>query len=243
MFAILIPVCAAPLLITLWWHQRSLARQTKTQHSASKKIHSVLRQFDVVGLILLSAGISLVLLPLGLTAAAPHGWKSPHIIAMITIGGLCLMAFPVYEFFVPAYPILRFELIRQRTVALGCMSIFLYYASYYIYDVYLYTYLVVVRNNSATVATNITLSNTFASSVAGILSGLWARYTGDYKWVAFSGSLMKLLGSGLMYHYRTAEASTAQVVMGQIVSGVGLGMTSIMIQVGIQSVVPHLGQS
>lgn len=57
----------------------------------------------VIGIILITAVFSLILLPFSIASYAPKGWASGYIIAMEVIGVACIPAFYVWEkYFAPS---------------------------------------------------------------------------------------------------------------------------------------------
>lgn len=75
----------------------------------------------VVGLLLIVAGISLILLPFSLAAYQTKGWASGMIIAMLVIGFLCLIVFPLWEKFFSKKCFIPFELLSDRTIVGACL--------------------------------------------------------------------------------------------------------------------------
>lgn len=95
MFAILVPATLSPLIITLFWAERKAKRLGIVENVLSdagvvpskvatkdpdetivKKTIQAAEQLDLVGLILLGASVSLILLPLTLAQGARGQWKN-----------------------------------------------------------------------------------------------------------------------------------------------------------------------
>ena len=75
----------------------------------------------VVGILLILAGVALILLPFSLAAYQSKGWASGMIIAMLVIGGLCLVAFPIWEKFFSKKCFIPYELLTDRTIIGACL--------------------------------------------------------------------------------------------------------------------------
>jgi hypothetical protein len=125
MYAIIIPACAIPLLISLGYHQRKASKagviSNKDKNSALLRAPIALfSQLDILGLTLFTAGLTLVLLPMTLAARYPDKWASSHIIVMLVVGVICLIAFPIWEVYFAKTPILSLDLLKDRTVLGGC---------------------------------------------------------------------------------------------------------------------------
>ncbi|KAL4898370.1 siderophore iron transporter [Aspergillus ambiguus] len=81
-----------------------------------------LRQIDYGGLFLYAAGIVLVVMAF-LWGEGTYPWRSPHIIATLIIGGLTVIAFGLYEIYVPLkQPLLPMNLLKIRNLV-ACVVI------------------------------------------------------------------------------------------------------------------------
>jgi hypothetical protein len=81
----------------------------------------------VIGLLLISAAFSLLLLPLSLASYQAKGYQSGMIIAMLVIGAVCLLTFPVYEKYFSKKSFIPFYLLTNRSVVGACLlSAFLF---------------------------------------------------------------------------------------------------------------------
>lgn len=65
------------------------------------------------------------------------------------------------------------------------------------------------------------------------------KYTAHYKYYVTFGSIIYLMGMGLMLAYRTESASTATLVGTQIAIGIGGGFLNVPVQLGVQASVSH----
>lgn len=160
---------------------------------------------------------------------------------MLVIGGTCFVAFVVYELYVPRYPILSLRLAKSRTVAAGCLTEAFFFLSYYIWQPYFYSFIVVVNDLSPKAATNIVTSQGVSTTVIGIAGALVVKFTGNCKWVIVAGTVIKMIGGGLMLAYSDPDATLVQILFGQLVSGGGSGMISVVAQTAVQAVAKHQG--
>lgn len=246
LWAIVLPTCFLPLALALFLNIRKAGKLgiLPPRPWAGRKVLPALRdvalEMDLFGLILLSAAISLILIPLTLGASA--GWANPSIIAMLVVGCVSLVLFLVCEAFpkVAPQPFLSFPIIRRRNVALGCIAGFFYYAAFYT-SVYPYynSYLQVVQNQSVAAAGHITLTFSFASTCAAVASGILIKLTKFYKPWILLGAAVYVLGIGLMIRYRSQDSTTAQQVGIQIAVGIGGGLWNVPMQLAVQAAVPH----
>lgn len=89
-----------------------------------KKQLSTLHQLDPVGLVLFAAGLALILVPITISQTATNTWKSPHIIAMLVVGGVCAISFVIYELKWAKYPMLAPALLQNYTVNVALIGKF-----------------------------------------------------------------------------------------------------------------------
>ncbi len=75
----------------------------------------------VIGLLLVSAGFVLFLLPFSLSTYQSTGWASGMIIAMLIIGILCLIAFVFHEKFLAKRSFIPFYLLKTPSVIGACL--------------------------------------------------------------------------------------------------------------------------
>ena len=135
LWAIVLPVAFLPLALALFLNLRKASKlhllppSPWAGVSVGKGAKNLWFELDVFGLLLLSAAISLILLPLTLAARAKSGWRNASIIAMIVIGCVCLVLFPLWEVSskLAPRPFLSLRLLTNRTVLAGCAIGFLYF--------------------------------------------------------------------------------------------------------------------
>jgi MFS family permease len=154
-FAVLLPICAIPLLATLWWNVRKAEKRGLVEEKKWRSmtwgdlVHHLFVELDFPGTLLLTAGFTLLLLPLALAASRPDTWRSSAILIMLGIGAICLLCFILWDIRFAKFPIVTFRLMKNRTVACGCLAGFWYFMAYFIFGQYFQSYLQVARFNSA----------------------------------------------------------------------------------------------
>ncbi|KAL6239944.1 hypothetical protein BDW75DRAFT_70182 [Aspergillus navahoensis] len=77
----------------------------------------VLKRFDLLGALLVTAGVSLVSAGLTLTGAAPKGWATPYVIAMLVLGVVLLAAFIFWQS-VYKFPLMPLYIWKDRNFSL-----------------------------------------------------------------------------------------------------------------------------
>lgn len=135
LWAIVLPVAFLPLAVALLVNMRKAAKLRMLPQSSvgRQTVFRALRELwyelDIFGLLLLSAAISLILIPCTLAVKARNGWRNASIIAMIVIGCLCLVFFPFWESSkqLAPRPFLALRHLTNRTVLVGCAIGFFYF--------------------------------------------------------------------------------------------------------------------
>ncbi|KAI9717093.1 MAG: hypothetical protein M1828_007426 [Chrysothrix sp. TS-e1954] len=249
-WAIVLPVAFLPLALSLFLSQRKASKLGILSASPFKgeRPWAVTKHLwyylDFFGLLLLCAAISLILLPLPLAPTARHGWHTGSFIAMMVIGGVCLLVFPFWERNrkLAPKPFFPQALFRNRTVLAGVAIAFFYFMAFYMsVQPYFYSYLLVVQNLSISAAGHVTQVFTFTSTVTAVLIGFVIKYTGHYKYFVTFGACIYLMSIGLMIKYRTQTTSIGALVGCQIALGIGGGMINVPTQLGVQASASHQG--
>ncbi|CAI7646883.1 unnamed protein product [Penicillium pancosmium] len=249
MWAIILPAAFLPLALSLLLNQRKARRLNLIKSSRKKRRRSVFAtmrrtwyDLDVGGLSLLSAAVTLILVPLTLAASAKNGWMNPSIIAMMVIGLVCLVIMPFYETSkkLAPKPLLSLHLLKQKTALAGCFLAFWYFMAFYFsVQPYLYSYLQVVQNYDVATAGRVTQTFAFTSTIAAFSVSLLIKYTRRYRIFVTIGCVIYMTGLILMLTYRTENASHAQVLFTQILVGCGGGLLNVPVQLGVQASASH----
>lgn len=250
-WTIILPVCFLPLALSLIINQRKAYRKglIKPKHEGpmtSARVARGFKQFfydiDTVGILLLSAGFALILIPLTIATKQQGGWNNPGIITMLVLGPICLLAFPFWEARkrLAPHPLVPLGMLRSRTFCCGCALGFFYFAAFYMSVFpYFYSYLLVVQNQSIAAAGHITQTFSFTATVASVLVSFAIKYARRYKYFVVAGTLVYIMGLGLMLRYRTDGSSVASIVGAQICVGIGGGALNVPAQLGVQASVSH----
>ncbi|KAF1835129.1 hypothetical protein BDW02DRAFT_496573 [Decorospora gaudefroyi] len=247
-WAIILPVCFIPLAISLFMNQRRAKKlgfdvpSPFRGRSAFQVAKNIWFDLDTFGLLLFAAAVALILLPLTLAPNASGGWSNGSMIAMLVVGGVLLLAFPLWETSKKLAPKAFFppNLFKERTIIAGVLIAFLYFMAFYM-SVFPYfsSYLQIVQHKSQVTADYITRTFTFSSTVSSIVVSLIIKYTAHYKYYVTFGAAIYLMGMGLMLAYRTEDASVGTLVGTQIAVGIGGGFLNVPVQLGVQASASH----
>lgn len=228
-FTIVIPFVVIPLAMLVLYNDRKakklgLLESTKIQWNA-QAIKEFCVEIDLIGILILVAGMALFLLPMSLWSYQAKKWESPMIIGMMVAGFVLLISFPIWEKFFAPVTFIPYKLLLDRTVFFaGIMFVFVYFNKA-IWGSYFGSMLQVVWGLNVTKAS-------YVSSIYRVVSCFWClaavgpaiRVTGRFKWVAVFFALpIDILTIGLMIHFRQPGTHIGFIVMTQIFTAVAGG--------------------
>ncbi|CAE6471065.1 unnamed protein product [Rhizoctonia solani] len=247
MWCIILPVCAIPVAGSVIYARHKAAREGKLASNSTPKHSSLVGAFieltwqlDVIGMILLAAMLSLVLLPLTLAGGAKETWKSAHIIVMLVIGVVvCIPAFFIWEIKFAKYPAVPFSQFTNRTILAGMIVAIGLNMSWYLQGDFLYTVLAVSFDQSVTSATRITSLYSFTSVLVGAGAGLLIRKVRYIKPFVIAGTLVFILAMGLLIKFRDGSAGVNGMIGAQVVLGFGGGLFPYPTQALVQAASSH----
>ncbi|KFA80910.1 hypothetical protein S40288_07984 [Stachybotrys chartarum IBT 40288] len=266
MWAIILPMAFLPLAFSLFLNGRRARRMGLAPDSyttLSGDPLTILRNLwwdlDIGGITLLSAGFALILIPCTIAATVTGGWQNGHLIAMVVIGAILLVIFPLWEIStrfarerglkgklgmilsnLAPYPLIPLHLFKSRTFTAGSILAIFYFMAFYLSVFpYFHSYLLVVRNLDIQSATTILNTFSISSTVSSLIISGFIKFTNRYKWFVTTGSCLYMLGIGLMMRYRTEDAPLSAIIGTQILIGIGGGMLNVPAQLGVQASAGH----
>ncbi|KAK7885129.1 Siderochrome iron transporter 2 [Exophiala xenobiotica] len=221
-FCIIMFFVFMPLVVVFKFYQRKAEKMGLFKNEASGRgpfqsfVH-YFHEFDIVGATLLMAAFVLFLLPFSLSSYGKAQYHSATFIAMVVIGILLFPVFAIWEKYFARVHFVRWELFRQRTVLGACCLAAILYFSFYCWDVYYYSFVLVVYNLSFSNAGYMTQIYNVGSTFWGVVFGVWIRATKHFKYTClFFGLPLMFLGAGLMVHFRGNDHGIGYLVMCQI---------------------------
>ncbi|KAI5457281.1 major facilitator superfamily domain-containing protein [Mariannaea sp. PMI_226] len=244
-FCIVMPVVCAPLLgLFTYYHRKAdklgLIPKRDSGRTIPQSIVHYAREFDVLGLLLITAGITLFLLPFNIYSYQTEQWKAPIIICFLIFGFLLIVAFALWEKFWAPVKFLPYELFLDRTFMGACVLAGSVFVSFYCWDSYFSSFLQVVNNLDVTKAGYLTNTYTMGSCIFSFFVGWWIRRTGHFKWICLGfGVPFTILGVGLMLKFRQPDVNVGYIVMCQIFIAFAGGTIVICEQTAAMAVVSH----
>lgn len=108
MFAIIMPVVLSPAILIMLFFQKKAAKlviiEPRKKLPLKRRVWNFLIQMDALGLLIMTLGWTLLLIPFSLYPLVDNGWKNPSLIAMIVVGGVLLIAYVLYEVYIAPVP-------------------------------------------------------------------------------------------------------------------------------------------
>ncbi|KAK4625138.1 MFS siderochrome iron transporter C [Fulvia fulva] len=245
-WAVILPIAFLPLALALVINQRRAAMRgilpttPFAEESWWEMIKTLWFELDLFGLLLICVAFTLILIPL--TLGAKTGWDNPSLITMLVVGAACLVAIPFWERSKTLAPRAFFprSFWKNRTLMAGLALSFFYFMAFYL-SVYPYfqSYLLVVQDLPLTQAGRIVQTFTFTSTITAIIISFVIKYTKRYKIYIVIGTVVYVIGLGLMIIYRTEESTPRTIIATQVFLGIGGSLTHVPAQLGVQASASH----
>ncbi|KAL4926556.1 major facilitator superfamily-domain-containing protein [Aspergillus undulatus] len=244
-FCIAIPILCLPLFGLLVWNSHKAKKDGVfvVERSSRTPLQSFLhhcREFDAIGLLLLTAGLALFLLPFNLYTLQADGWRSPLITCLLVFGVVLITLFAIWERFFAPVTFMPFSLLVDRNIVGACLLGAVLFISYYCWFSMFTSYLQVVNNLSVTKASYVSNTYSVGGSVAGICGGLVIRYTGRYKAMTLYFAIpIYVLFMGLLIHFRTPDKDIGYMIMCLVFLSIAGGILTITPQIAAMSSATH----
>ncbi|KAJ9150270.1 Major facilitator [Pleurostoma richardsiae] len=254
MWALALPFCAAPLIITMFVLQHRAKKNgyrnptawgsTAKTESLPKRLYQLLwTDLDLLGAFFLVVGLGLALIPLSLTGSKNSGrWQEGSYIAMLVIGVAVVVVFFVWDAKFAKVPFVPFRMIKERTVVAACLLSILDFFHYSCFTIFFPSYLQVAGGYSPGHASRIDNALRVSFQVASVLVGILMKYSRRSQIFVFIGVPLVVLGQGLQIYFTnehgTGPANEPSFVTGKVLVGIGRAFYQTAAQVSIQALVP-----
>lgn len=209
-----------------------------------RPVHARRPRIDVLGTLLLIAGLTPLLLalsfgkPEGSAAATGWAWTSPQILGLLAVAAVGLALFAVVERRV-AHPVVDFAQYREPAFALSAGAAFVLGSSFLAGPVFLPLFLVNVVGVSATKAGVSMMPLTAGIVIASGLSGQVASRLGRYRPVILAALVFLTFAFAIMAFTLTPESTLLEVSVKMALIGIGMGPTLPLYTLAIQNAVPR----
>lgn len=181
-----------------------------------------LKKIDYLGTVLLSGG--LVLLLLGITfGGVDFPWRSAAVICCFVIGGILLIIFTYYNFFVSKIPLLIREVVVVPQIFMCCTCAAFNFAFFMAELTYLAVYFQVIFNASSFQSGIDLLPLIISVTLASMFNGIFMRYSRFVKIPIMVSTSLGIIGNGLLLLLDQHSSSRDRIGL-LIVVGVSIGL-------------------
>ncbi|KAK1242473.1 hypothetical protein MKX08_005285 [Trichoderma sp. CBMAI-0020] len=244
-FAIITPAITSPLFFLFMYYNKKAKKlgvirpRERIGNFYESAIHYG-REFDIIGLLILSGGLAMFLLPFNIYSYQEDGWKSSLIIGLLVGGVVALIVFGIWEKFFAPITFIPYSLLMDRTVIGANILAASVFVSFYIWDSYFLSFLQVVNGLDVTESSYVAQIYSVGSCLWAIVVGLIIRYTGRFKAVClYFGVPVTILGVGLMIHFRQPDVNIGYIIMCQIFIAFAGGTIVICEQTAVMAATSH----
>ncbi|KAI0470887.1 MFS general substrate transporter [Xylariaceae sp. FL0804] len=194
-----------------------------------------LKAVDFIGVALALAGTSVLLI--GLTwGGDEYAWSSAHVVAALVVGFAVCVAFVLWQWKGPRYPLVPLHIFKSPIVNGACVTMAINGWNFVTQVYYIPTFYQLAYGYGATRAGAMLLPITVTQTLSSTLSGLVVHWLGRYRECVLAGWACWAVGLGLMSTLDEHAGVGKQVGYGVII-GVGVGNTLqpalIAIQAGV----------
>ncbi|KAI1113201.1 MFS general substrate transporter [Nemania sp. NC0429] len=211
---------------------------TKAEPWTLAKVHRYLVDFDAVGMLLLSAGMALILVPFSLPSKSLSSIGFDKYKATLLLGIAFVIAFGFHERRTDK-PFIAFSLLCSRNVAGACLLSVIIFVAYFAWDGYYTSYLQVVHGLSITQAGYVGQIYSIGSSIWGFVVGYLIRRSDRFKWLAVAALPVHIIGGALMIVFRKPDTHIVLVIMCQILLTIGGSTLVVCDQIAVMAVASH----
>lgn len=182
-----------------------------------------LKAIDFFGAILALGGT--VVLVLGLIwAGAQYAWDSGAVIAPLVVGFVTCVAFILWQWKCPRYPLVPLYVFKSRIVNGACLTMTINGWNFLVQMYYIPSFYQLVYNYSAIRSAALLLPITLFQTAASTISGLIVHWTGRYRESILFGWACWAVGLGLYSTVDENDGLGKQIVYAML-TGVGCGNT------------------
>ncbi|KAF4496190.1 tetracycline efflux (otrb) [Fusarium agapanthi] len=182
-----------------------------------------LKAVDFLGIFLALAGMTVVIL--GLTwGGKEYSWNSAQVIATLVVGTAASVAFMLWQWKGPRYPLIPMHIFKSKIVNGACLTMAINGWNFVMQVYYIPSFYQLVYGYSATKSGVMLLPITLLQTASSTFSGLIVHWIGRYRECILFGWLCWAIGLGLM---STLDENTGigKQISYSVLIGVGVGNT------------------
>lgn len=181
-----------------------------------------LRRVDWIGSFLFIASTTAFLIPIT-WGGISYAWSSWHTLLPL-ITGLCgLATFVLYEHSFAREPLIPLSIFQNRTAAVTYLGTVIHGMILWSILYYLPLYYEAVQGFTPIISGVALFPQTFTVAPASVVVGILVSLTGRYRWAVWSGWVLTVSGTGVLY-LLDVHTPTASWIFLNLIPGLGTGM-------------------
>ncbi|KAF9930766.1 hypothetical protein FBU30_011302 [Linnemannia zychae] len=232
---VLSTVGAIAVLTPLWYLQKKTQRQGVVLERRS--IGWLMHEFDAIGALLITLGMSLTLLPMILASTYEGNWSNPKILGMFCTGIVCYGLLAYWEIKYTNRPIMPMRIWANRTCFGGLVVMFFMTVMAAMNWQYYTYYLIVSRQISLSKALLLERGYQVAYLVFQLITGMLMKRFKVLRPFVWTGIVVHTIGIGLMIPARAPDSSDFFVAISQTIVGAAGGMANVAASVSVTGTV------
>lgn len=158
---------------------------------------------------------------------------------MEVTGVVCGVLFYCWEKFYAPVQFMPWKFLKEPTIIGSCLVYGVMFLSCFAWNGYFSSYIQVVHRLDISTAGYVVNSFSLSAAIMSPIFGLLVRWSGNFKYVAYLGIPIMLLGTALIIPFRQPDAPVGVLVLTQILNGIGTGALSATAQLAVTVPVTH----
>ena len=189
---------------------------------APANLVSQLRRVDWIGSMLFVSSTTSLLIPVT-WGGVSYAWSSWHTLVPLILGIFGLISFIFYEQYLAPDPLIPLTIFQNRTAAANYLGAFIHGMILWSMLYYMPLYYEAVKGESPILSGVSLFPQTFTVAPASVVVGILVSLTGRYRWAIWSGWVLTVAGTGLLYLLDVHTSTVAWIFL-NLVPGLGTGM-------------------
>ncbi|KAJ2565502.1 hypothetical protein IW140_005310 [Coemansia sp. RSA 1813] len=195
-----------------------------------------LKKVDLLGSLVLIGAVVMLLLALT-WGGKSFPWKSARVVCLLIFSFLSIGVFILIEWKTPANPTVPLPLFRNRNVSLAVTGQFFAGVAMFVPMFYIPIWYTIVKNDSAISSGLHLLPYLLSVSLVSVASGFIVTKTGRYRGFVIVGSVVMVVGTGLMVLFNE-DISQGKQIGFLFLMGFGLGLNIQILMIVVQTAAP-----
>ncbi|KAI9866654.1 MAG: hypothetical protein M1813_001206 [Trichoglossum hirsutum] len=200
-----------------------------------------LKRVDWVGSFIFVASTTSFLIPVT-WGGVMYPWSHWRTLVPLILGGAGLVGFIFYEIYVPAEPLIKLHLFKNRSTSATYIGTVLHGMILWSMLYYLPLYYEAVKGYSPIISGVAVFPQTFTVAPMAMIIGFAVAITGYYRWALWTGWVFTVVGTGLLILLDVHTSTPAWIFL-NLVPGAGTGILFSAMAYSIQASSPPKDQA